>query len=174
MLLTTTSTLQDRHIDDYKGVVSGEAILGANAFRDMFAGIRDIVGGRSAAYERELQEAKDLAISEMVERARDTGANAVIGIDLDYETVGQNGSMLMVTASGTAVVVTQRIFERITQRDAPSRLSPTMRAAVAMASACQRDEPWWCRMAEVRAGADEVASNRVLCLMMSAAWMSDS
>ena len=89
MLLTTTSTLQDRHIDDYKGVVSGEAILGANAFRDMFAGIRDIVGGRSAAYERELQKAKDLAISEMVERARDTGANAVIGIDLDYETVGQ-------------------------------------------------------------------------------------
>jgi uncharacterized protein YbjQ (UPF0145 family) len=106
MLLTTTSTLQDRHIDDYKGIVSGEAILGANAFRDMFAGIRDIVGGRSAAYERELQKAKDLAISEMVERARDTGANAVIGIDLDYETVGQNGSMLMVTASGTAVVVT--------------------------------------------------------------------
>jgi uncharacterized protein YbjQ (UPF0145 family) len=106
MLLTTTSTLQDRHIDDYKGVVSGEAILGANAFRDMFAGIRDIVGGRSAAYERELQKAKDLAIREMVERARDTGANAVIGIDLDYETVGQNGSMLMVTASGTAVVVT--------------------------------------------------------------------
>jgi uncharacterized protein YbjQ (UPF0145 family) len=106
MLLTTTSTLQDRHIDDYKGVVSGEAILGANAFRDMFAGIRDIVGGRSAAYERELQKAKNLAISEMVERARETGANAVIGIDLDYETVGQNGSMLMVTASGTAVIVT--------------------------------------------------------------------
>src|SRR5262249_10942754 len=108
MLLTTTSTLQDRHIDDYKGVVSGEAILGANAFKDMFAGIRDIVGGRSAAYERELQRAKDLALSEMVERARETGANAVIGIDLDYETVGQNGSMLMVTASGTAVVVTER------------------------------------------------------------------
>jgi uncharacterized protein YbjQ (UPF0145 family) len=91
MLLTTTSTLQDRHIDDYKGV-SGEAILGANAFRDMFAGIRDIVGGRSAAYERELQKAKDLAISEMVERARDTRANAVIGIDLDYETVGHTAA----------------------------------------------------------------------------------
>src|SRR5215470_9807329 len=106
MLLTTTSTLQDRRIGEYKGVVSGEAILGANAFRDMFAGIRDIVGGRSAAYERELQRAKDLALREMTERARDTGANAVIGIDLDYETVGQNGSMLMVTASGTAVVVT--------------------------------------------------------------------
>src|SRR5262249_20197185 len=105
MLLTTTSTLQDRRIDEYKGGVSGEAILGANAFRDMVAGIRDIVGGRSAAYERELQRAKDLAMSEMAERARETGANAVIGIDLDYETVGQNGSMLMVTASGTAVVV---------------------------------------------------------------------
>ena len=105
MLLTTTSTLQDRRIDEYKGVVSGEAILGANVFRDMFAGIRDIVGGRSAAYERELQRAKDLAMSEMQERARETGANAVIGIDLDYETVGQNGSMLMVTASGTAIVM---------------------------------------------------------------------
>jgi uncharacterized protein YbjQ (UPF0145 family) len=79
--------------------------LGANVFRDMFAGIRDIVGGRSAAYERELQRAKDLALREMTERASETGANAVIGIDLDYETVGQNGSMLMVTASGTAVVV---------------------------------------------------------------------
>jgi len=106
MLLTTTSTLQDRHIDDYKGVVSGEAILGADAFRDMSAGIRDIAGGRSAACERELQKAKDLAISEMAGRARDTGASAVIGIDLGYETVGQNGSMLMVTASGTAVIVT--------------------------------------------------------------------
>jgi len=82
-----------------------EAILGANAFRDMFAGIRDIVGGRFAAYERELQRAKDLAMSEMAERATEAGANAVIGIDLDYETEGQNGSMLMVTESGTAVVV---------------------------------------------------------------------
>jgi uncharacterized protein YbjQ (UPF0145 family) len=89
MLLTTPSTLQDRRIGEYKGVVSGEAILGANAFRDMFAGIRDIVGGRSAAYERELPRAKDLAMSEMVERARETGANAVIGINLDHETVGQ-------------------------------------------------------------------------------------
>ena len=105
MLLTTTSTLQDRRIAEYQGVVSGEAIVGANAFLDMFAGIRDIVGGRSAAYERELQRAKDLALREMTERASETGANAVIGIDLDYETVGQNGSMLMVTASGTAVVV---------------------------------------------------------------------
>jgi uncharacterized protein YbjQ (UPF0145 family) len=106
VLLTTTSTLQDRHIDEYKEVVSGEAILGANAFWDMFAGIRNIVGGRSATYERELQRAKDFPIYEMVERAQETGANAVIGIDLHYETAGQNGSMLMVTASGTAVVVT--------------------------------------------------------------------
>jgi uncharacterized protein YbjQ (UPF0145 family) len=106
MLLTTTSTLQDMRIAEYKGVVSGEAILGANVFRDVFAGIRDIVGGRSAAYERELQRAKEIAIREMVERAQETGANAIIGIDLDYETVGQNGSMLMVSASGTAVIVT--------------------------------------------------------------------
>ena len=105
MLISTTSTLDGKPITSYLGLVSGEAILGANIFKDMFAGIRDIVGGRSAAYERELQRAKDLAIREMVERAQETGANAVIGIDLDYETVGQNGSMLMVTASGTAVVV---------------------------------------------------------------------
>jgi uncharacterized protein YbjQ (UPF0145 family) len=105
MLLSTTSTLQDKRIAEYKGVVSGEAILGANVFKDMFAGIRDIVGGRSAAYERELQKAKDIAIREMVERAQAMDANAVIGIDLDYETVGQNGSMLMVSASGTAVIV---------------------------------------------------------------------
>jgi uncharacterized protein YbjQ (UPF0145 family) len=104
VLLTTTSTLQDRHIDDYKGVVSGEAILGANAFRDMFAGIRDIVGGRSHAYEQELRKAKDIAVREMVEQAQALGANAVIGVDLDYENVGQSGGMLMVSASGTAVV----------------------------------------------------------------------
>ena len=105
MLTVTTPTVSGSRIVKHLGIVSGEAILGANIFRDFFAGIRDIVGGRSAAYERELQRAKDLAIREMVERAQETGANAVIGIDLDYETVGQNGSMLMVTASGTAVVV---------------------------------------------------------------------
>jgi len=105
MLITTTPTIDGKRITNYLGIVTGEAILGANVFKDVFAGIRDIVGGRSAAYERELQRAKDLAIREMVERAQETGANAVIGIDLDYETVGQNGSMLMVTASGTAVVV---------------------------------------------------------------------
>ena len=103
MLLSTTSVLDGKRITSYHGLVSGEAILGANVFRDLFAGIRDIVGGRSAAYEKELKRAKDIAIEEMVEQARALGANAVIGIDLDFETVGQGGSMLMVSASGTAV-----------------------------------------------------------------------
>jgi uncharacterized protein YbjQ (UPF0145 family) len=103
MLLSTTSVIDGRQIVKYHGLVSGEAILGANIFRDLFAGIRDIVGGRSAAYENELRRAKELAIQEMVDQATAMGANAVIGIDLDYETVGQNGSMLMVSASGTAV-----------------------------------------------------------------------
>jgi uncharacterized protein YbjQ (UPF0145 family) len=102
MLITTTSTLQDREVRDYLGLVSGEAILGANVFRDFFANIRDIVGGRSAAYEKELRRAKAVAIEEMSAQAKDLGANAVIGVDLDYETIGQ--SMLMVVASGTAVV----------------------------------------------------------------------
>jgi uncharacterized protein YbjQ (UPF0145 family) len=105
MLLSTTSVIDGKSITKYHGLVSGEAILGANIFRDLFAGIRDIVGGRSAAYEKELRRAKDLAIQEMVEQATALGANAVIGIDLDYETVGQGGSMLMVSASGTAVVL---------------------------------------------------------------------
>jgi uncharacterized protein YbjQ (UPF0145 family) len=104
MLLSTTSTLDGRRVVRYLGIVSGEAILGANVFKDLFAGIRDIVGGRSAAYERELRKAKDIALEEMVQQAAGLGANGVIGIDLDYETVG-NGSMLMVSASGTAVVV---------------------------------------------------------------------
>ena len=103
MLLTTTSVIDGKKIVNYHGLVSGEAILGANIFRDLFAGIRDIVGGRSAAYEKELRRAKDLAIEEMTIQAQASGANAVIGIDLDYETVGQGGSMLMVSASGTAV-----------------------------------------------------------------------
>ncbi|HEY8338986.1 MAG TPA: heavy metal-binding domain-containing protein [Egibacteraceae bacterium] len=105
MLVTTTSTLQDRHIADYRGVVSGEAILGANVFRDVFAGIRDIVGGRSAAYERELSRAKAAAMEEMIAEAERLGANGIIGVDIDYETIGANGSMLMVAASGTAVVI---------------------------------------------------------------------
>ncbi|WP_425089102.1 heavy metal-binding domain-containing protein [Stappia sp.] len=105
MLMTTTNTLQGREISDYKGIVTGEAILGANIFKDLFAGIRDIVGGRSGAYEEELQRARQIATDEMQARAASLGANAVIGVDLDYETVGQNGSMLMVSATGTAVVV---------------------------------------------------------------------
>lgn len=103
MLLTTTTTLQDKKIKQYFGVVTGEAILGANIFRDFFAGIRDIVGGRSAAYEKELRHAKEIAMQEMQEEARRLGGNAIIGIDLDYETVGN--SMLMVSASGTAVEI---------------------------------------------------------------------
>ena len=105
MLVTTTSTLQNREIADYHGVVTSEAILGANIFKDLFAGIRDIVGGRSAAYEEELMRAREIAMEEMQARAERLGANAVIGVDIDYETVGQNGSMLMVSATGTAVSV---------------------------------------------------------------------
>jgi uncharacterized protein YbjQ (UPF0145 family) len=103
MLLTTTSVIDGKQIVKYHGLVSGEAILGANIFRDLFAGIRDIVGGRSASYEKELRRAKELAVQEMTEQAQALGANAIVGIDLDYETVGQGGSMLMVSASGTAV-----------------------------------------------------------------------
>jgi uncharacterized protein YbjQ (UPF0145 family) len=105
MIHTTTPHLAGHEIRQYHGVVTGEAILGANIFKDFFAGIRDIVGGRSAAYERELHKAREIAFAEMDEQARDLGANAVIGIDIDYETVGQNGSMLMVSVSGTAVAV---------------------------------------------------------------------
>ncbi|WP_417667918.1 heavy metal-binding domain-containing protein [Roseibium sp.] len=103
MLVTTTNTLQGRDISDYKGIVTGEAILGANLFKDLFAGIRDIVGGRSGAYEEELAKARQIALHEMQQQAAAMGANAVIGVDLDYETVGQGGSMLMVSATGTAV-----------------------------------------------------------------------
>lgn len=103
MLLTTTPILEGKKITEYKGIVSGEAIIGANIFKDIFASIRDIVGGRSGSYERVLREAKDNALREMEENAHKIGANAVIGIDLDYESIGSNGSMLMVTASGTAV-----------------------------------------------------------------------
>ena len=104
MLVTTTSTLDNAKVVKYIGLVSGEAILGANIFRDLFAGIRDIVGGRSGAYESELRKAKDIAVQEMQQQAASLGANAVIGVDLDYETVG-GGTMLMVSASGTAVVI---------------------------------------------------------------------
>ena len=101
--MTTTAIIEGNPVQDYYGVVTGEAIVGANIFRDFFAGIRDIVGGRSAAYEKELHKAREIAFEEMQEQARQLGANAIIGIDLDYEVVGQGGSMLMVTASGTAV-----------------------------------------------------------------------
>lgn len=104
MLLTTTNTVDGKKAVKYYGIVSGEAILGANIFKDFFAGIRDIIGGRSAAYEQELRKAKDIALEEMQQQARSFGANAVIGIDLDYETVGK-GTMLMVSASGTAVTL---------------------------------------------------------------------
>jgi uncharacterized protein YbjQ (UPF0145 family) len=104
MIVSTTPTLEGKKIGSYLGIVTGEAIIGANLFRDIFAGIRDIVGGRSASYEEVLREAKSNALNEMQENARMLGANAVIGVDLDYETVGTNGSMLMVTASGTAVI----------------------------------------------------------------------
>ena len=105
MTITTTPSVEGRRITAYKGVVTGEAILGANIFRDFFAGIRDIVGGRSAAYEKELRRAREIAMEEMRSAAAELGANAVVGVDLDYETVGQSGGMLMVTISGTAVVV---------------------------------------------------------------------
>lgn len=105
MLITTTPTIQGAEITSYYGIVTGEAILGANIFKDFFAGIRDIVGGRSAAYEEELRRARDTAIDEMAMEAEALGANAVVGVDLDYETiqVGSGGSMLMVSATGTAV-----------------------------------------------------------------------
>ena len=103
MLLTTTNTIEGKQIVQYYGIVTGETIIGANLFKDFFAGIRDIVGGRAGSYESVLREAKDTALQELRERAMQLGANAVIGIDLDYETVGANRSMLMVTAAGTAV-----------------------------------------------------------------------
>lgn len=105
MLVTTTPTIEGQPIKEYKGLVTGETIIGANFVKDIFASIRDVVGGRSSSYESVLREAKDTAIQEMQERAQKMGANAVVAVDLDYETIGSNGSMLMVTASGTAVVI---------------------------------------------------------------------
>ena len=105
MLVTTTNAIEGRRIVEYKGLVAGEAILGANLFRDLFASIRDLVGGRSGAYEDVLARAREQALGEMRQRAATLGANAVIGVDLDYEVLGSNGSMLMVSATGTAVRV---------------------------------------------------------------------
>lgn len=103
MIVSTTPAIEGRPVRDYLGVVAGEAILGANIFRDIFAGIRDIVGGRSGSYEKVLREARESALREMQDEARKLGADAVVGIDYDYETLGANGSMLMVAVSGTAV-----------------------------------------------------------------------
>jgi uncharacterized protein YbjQ (UPF0145 family) len=105
MLVTTTNSVEGRRITGYKGLVAGEAILGANMFRDLFASIRDIVGGRSGAYEKVLNDARQTAIGDMTDQAARLGANAVIGVDIDYETIGASGSMLMVSATGTAVVL---------------------------------------------------------------------
>ena len=105
MILSTTPTIEGRPIRDYKGVVTGETIIGANFLKDFMAGIRDFVGGRSSAYERVLREAKDTSMNEMEDRAAAMGANAIVGIDIDYETIGQGNSMLMVAVSGTAVVI---------------------------------------------------------------------
>ena len=105
MITTTTPTIEGHPIREYKGLVTGETIIGAIFVKDIFAGIRDIVGGRSSSYEEVLREAKDTAMREMKERAQAMGANAIVGIDLDYEALGANSSMLMVTACGTAVVI---------------------------------------------------------------------
>ncbi len=105
MIVTTTPHIEGRSIRQYHGVVTGEAILGANLFRDFFAGIRDLVGGRTAGYEKVLRDARETALAEMKEAAAALGANAVVGVDIDYETVGGQGSMLMVSVSGTAVTL---------------------------------------------------------------------
>jgi uncharacterized protein YbjQ (UPF0145 family) len=105
VIVTSTPSIEGKRITQYHGIITGEAILGANIFKDFFAGIRDIVGGRSAAYEGELRKARDIALDELTQAARARGANAVVGLDIDYETIGANGSMLMVSVSGTAVTI---------------------------------------------------------------------
>lgn len=105
MIVTTTPTIEGRRIREYKGVVCGEAVLGANVFRDLFAGIRDIVGGRSASYEKELRKARTIALDELEQAAAEVGGNAVVGVDIDYETLGQANGMFMVSVSGTAVLI---------------------------------------------------------------------
>ncbi|MCX7626507.1 MAG: heavy metal-binding domain-containing protein [Candidatus Sumerlaeaceae bacterium] len=105
MFITTTATLDGKRIVDYRGIVVGDVIFGANVFRDFFASIRDVVGGRVTSYEKVFGDAREQAIAEMVKKAEALGANAVVGVDIDYEVIGQKGSMLLVTAAGTAVVV---------------------------------------------------------------------
>ncbi|AHF07646.1 heavy metal-binding domain-containing protein [Desulfitobacterium metallireducens] len=105
MLLTTTPSIEGKQILTYHGVIAGEAIMGANVVRDIFASITDIIGGRSGAYEEKLQDARQVAMHELEQKAMQLGANAVVGIDIDYEVIGQSGSMLMVSVSGTAVTI---------------------------------------------------------------------
>ncbi len=105
MIVTTTPSIEGKSISKYCGIVTGETVMGANMFKDLFAGIRDMVGGRSGTYEKELQKAREIALEEMQLRASELGANAVVGVDLDYEVLGETNGMLMVSASGTAVVV---------------------------------------------------------------------
>lgn len=105
MIISTTPQIEGHPVREYKGVVTGETIIGANFVKDFFAGIRDIIGGRSGSYEKVLIEAKDTSLAEMQQRATELGANAIVGVDIDYETIGQNNSMLMVATSGTAVVI---------------------------------------------------------------------
>ncbi|NPD81629.1 heavy metal-binding domain-containing protein [Palleniella muris] len=105
MILTTTPTIEGHTIREYKGIVAGETIIGANFMKDFFASIRDIVGGRSGSYEKVLMEARETSMAEMKQRAAQLGANAIVGIDVDYETIGESSSMLMVATSGTAVVI---------------------------------------------------------------------
>ena len=105
MLITTTPTVEGKRIREYRGIVTGEAIMGANIFRDLFATVRDVVGGRSSGYEKELRAARETALAELAANAQQLGANAVVGVDLDYEVLGQNNGMLMVSVSGTGVIV---------------------------------------------------------------------
>ena len=105
MEMTTTPSIEGKHITKYCGIVAGEAVLGANLFKDLFASVRDVVGGRSGTYEKELRHARQIALDELSEQAREAGANAVVGIDIDYEVLGEKNGMLMVSASGTAVIV---------------------------------------------------------------------
>ena len=105
MIVTTTNAIEGRNVKEYKGIVFGETIIGANIFKDFLAGIRDIVGGRSGSYEKVVMEARETALQEMQQRAQQLGANAVIGVDIDYEVLGANNGMMMVSASGTAVII---------------------------------------------------------------------
>jgi uncharacterized protein YbjQ (UPF0145 family) len=105
MIITTTPNIEGKRIKEYLGIVTGEAVVGANLFRDLFAGLRDIVGGRSGAYEKELRKARNLAFEEITEAAQELGANAIVGVDIDYEVLGEKNGMLMVSVSGTAVIV---------------------------------------------------------------------